>query len=156
MGSARGKILIMVAALIAAAASLIFLDPGSTTDPIQEKAESLRSEIDALQGRVDECLARRGALEARFQQAMDRTEALGERVRELESLDPDGVPAERYAEYLELFDEYNESIPEWERLGEALREEGERCRRLADAHNDRLERLRELMVEAFTPVPPSE
>lgn len=156
MGSARGKILIMVAALIAAAASLIFLDPGGTTDPIQEKAENLRSEIDALQERVDECLARRGALEARFRQAVDRTEALGERVRELESLDPDGVPAERYAEYLELFDEYNESIPEWERLGEALREEGERCRRLADAHNDRLGRLRELMVEAFTPVPPSE
>jgi len=146
----------MVAALIAAAASLVILDRGDRTDPIQEKAENLRSEIRTLQGQVDGCLARRGALEARFQEAVDRTEALGRRVRELESLDPDGVPAERYAEYLEVFDEYNESIPEWERLGEALREEGERCRRLVDAHNDRLERLRELMVEAFAPVPPSE
>jgi chaperonin cofactor prefoldin len=150
------KVVIVAVALIAAVGSLILLDRGERTDPIQEKAENLRSEIQELQGRVDECLARRGSLEARFQQAVDRTEALGDRVRELESLDPEGVPAERYAEYLEVFDEYNESIPEWERLGEALREEGERCQRLADAHNQRLERLRELMVEAFAPVPPSE
>jgi AcrR family transcriptional regulator len=93
-------------------------------------------------------------LEARFQEAMERTEELRRRVEELESLDPDGVPAERYREYLEVFDEYNDSLPRWERLGDALRDQGVRCRRLAEAHNVRLEQLRELLLEMYSPMPP--
>jgi len=149
-----GWSLVFLVVLAAALGSFVVLDRRGGEDPLRLQAEELRAEIRELQGQVDHCLAQRSSLEARFQNAMDRTEALRSRVGELEGLDPDGVPAERYEEYLEVFDEYNESIPEWERLGEAVREQGARCRGLAEAHNRRLERLQEILMETFSPTPP--
>jgi predicted nuclease with TOPRIM domain len=140
--------------LAVVAATLVVMERRSGPDPLAERAEELRGEIGELQEQVDDCLDRRTLLEARFQAAMERTEELRGRVEELESLDPDGVPAERYREYLEVFDEYNDSLPEWERLGDALRNQGLRCRRLAEAHNLRLDRLRELLIEMYSPMPP--
>jgi DNA-directed RNA polymerase specialized sigma54-like protein len=145
---------LFLATLAVVGATLFIVDGRAGPDPRAEMAEELRDEIRELQDRVDDCLDRRVGLEARFHEAMDRTEELRRRVEELESLDPEGVPAERYREYLEVFDEYNDSLPEWEQLGEALREQGLRCRRLAEAHNDRLERLRDLLLEMYSPMPP--
>jgi DNA-directed RNA polymerase specialized sigma54-like protein len=145
---------LLLATLAMVVTTLFLVDRRTGPDPRAEMAEELRDEIHELQGRVDDCLDDRAGLEARFQEAMDRTEELRRRVEELESLDPEGVPAERYREYLEVFDEYNDSVPEWERLGEALRDQGLRCRRLADAHNVLLERLRVLILEMYSPMPP--
>ncbi len=61
--------------------------------------------------------------------------ALRERVADLETLEGPGVPGERYAEYLELFGAYNDSVQVWESLSEGLRAREARCRRLVQEHN---------------------
>jgi hypothetical protein len=144
----------LLATLAVVGATLALVEGSGGPDPLVERAEELRDEILEFQGHVDDCLGRRAILETRFREAMERTDTLRHRIEELESLDPEGVPAERYPEYLEVFDEYNESLPEWERLGEALREEVLRCQDLAETHNVRVERLRELLVEMHSPMPP--
>jgi chromosome segregation ATPase len=136
--------------------SLVLVDRGGRADPLEERAGELRQEIRALRDRVDACLARQDRLAARFESVMERTEDLRERVAAFEAMDPEGVPAEQYGAYLEAFDEYNDAIPEWEELGETLREKAGRCRTLTEAHNERLEHLQGLLVEGFAPpAPPS-
>lgn len=144
-----------VVALLVGAAAAVFVQVGDPRDrdppSPMDRAEELREELRDLRARIDTCLARQERLEAGFRAQMRRTERLRARVREFETMEPEGVPAEEYGAYLEAFDEYNESIPEWERQGELLEGQARRCRAFVKEHNDRLETLQELLPELFDP-----
>ena len=61
------------------------------------------------------CLAIRDRSEIRFQALTRGTERLRQELDSLEALDPRGVPTDAYDAYIGRVEDYNESIPEWER-----------------------------------------
>lgn len=112
------------------------------------QAETIRDDLRVIRARLDTCLAAQDRMETRFRSLTRRTERLRERVDAFEAMDPDGVPATHYDEYLDLVDEYNESIPEWERKANGLRQYASGCRELVEFHNSWADSLRQTLAEA--------
>lgn len=138
-------VLLVVAVSVAAgAASMVerMSDNGARAE-----AEALRDEVRQLRAQLDVCLDRMEASERAFREQEQATESLRSQVDAFEAMDERGVPGDRYQEYLEVFDEYNESLPEWERRGEELRQASETCRELAREHNALADSLAGLVAE---------
>jgi hypothetical protein len=72
-------------------------------------------------------------------------DSLRDEVRDFEALDERGVPEERYDEYLERFEAYNDSVISWEARAETLRANEAACRELVEAHNALSDSLRRRM-----------
>ncbi|MEX2530714.1 MAG: hypothetical protein WD960_08070 [Gemmatimonadota bacterium] len=115
---------------------------------IQTTLDGLRGQIGTVRGELDECLEEVEALEVEFRNQERTTEELRVEIEGYEGLDARGVPAREYEAYLEAFDLYNESLPEWERRAEALQAEDRRCRELAEEHNRWADSLRAFVVDA--------
>jgi len=137
-------LLVVAVSLAAGAASMMqrLGDNGARAD-----AEALRDEVRGLRAELNLCLDQMELRERAFREQERATELLRSQVEAFEAMDERGVPGDRYSEYLEVFDEYNESLPEWERLGEDLREVSETCRELARHHNALADSLSTFLVE---------
>jgi chromosome segregation ATPase len=114
----------------------------------QARAEEIRDEVRELRPRLRQCLDELDRLEGAFRAQERATEDLRTWVDAFEELDDRGVPRDRYDEYLDVFDRYNESLPEWERRAAELEEVSAACRALAEAHNLRADSLRGLLLDA--------
>ena len=112
------------------------------------EVEGLRTRLAELRSGVGAC---RAALE-REQSVFDRyrasVESLREDVREYETLDERGVPADQYEAYLETFDRYNESLPGWQARADSLQAHDDACRALTVRHNETADSLRESLEDA--------
>lgn len=112
----------------------------------EELAGELQREGELLRGRIDACFSTRSAIELRFQEHVRKTEALGDSIEGLEALDPRGVPAARYDEYLGLVDRFNQSTERWEGMAEELRSFEPQCRELVEAYNGKADSIRILLT----------
>ena len=120
-----------------------------------------RREIEGLRGTIftarlaaDSCRGSLDLQEERFRSFGVRVDSLRAESRDFESLDPRGVPEERYAEYMERFNAYNDSVAAWDARVETLRANEEACRALVEEHNALSDSLRRRLVEEGTQVPP--
>jgi hypothetical protein len=62
-------------------------------------------------------------------------DSLRARVDSFEALGDGQVPADRYDEYLTVFDSYNDSVSAWETRSERLRTAEASCRSVIESHN---------------------
>jgi hypothetical protein len=118
------------------------------------QAEAFSEEVREGRIQVDDCLDELERNEQYFRAQERLTEELRSQVGSFEAMDPRGVPAEVYADYMEVFERYNASLPAWELRAESLRQVSERCRELTEAHNVRADSLRGLLLEAGLWAPP--
>ncbi len=97
--------------------------------------EGLRSQLTALRASADSCQATLAWRESDFHELDRRVDSLGTEVRDLEALDERGVPQERYPDYLEVFDSYNEAVAPWQAQADSLVAHWGVCRGMVDEHN---------------------
>jgi hypothetical protein len=135
-------ILALIALVIAGHAYLRSRPPGP-----RERLETLRAELQVLRLSVDSCQASVAAQDERFRTYDTRLDSLFERIEAYESLDPEGVPADSYALYLETFDQYNESVPGWSGRADSLRARWGACRTLTQSHNLLADSVRRILLE---------
>jgi len=115
---------------------------------LRAQIEEVRGELGELRGEVQLCRRELVLDEAEFRDFDGEVTALRTRVRGLESLHPEGVPADSYPAYLEVLELYNEAVPEWSRRADSLQGAWERCTALIQAHNHLSDSLRTLLEEA--------
>lgn len=113
--------------------------PPDVTAPLRDTVLVLRTAAEACRAELDE-----GA--AGFETFDTRLDSLNERIRELEAMDPRGVPADSYRVYLEAFDQYNDSIPGWSARADTLRARWARCTEVTRSYNALADSLRRLMT----------
>lgn len=109
--------------------------------------ERMRSGLGDLRAAAEECRIAVEREERDFEAYRSEVEELREAVRAYEALDERGVPEDRYEEYLETFERYNESVPEWEERADSLRAHSEACRALARRHNLLADSLRDFLAD---------
>lgn len=109
--------------------------------------EMMRDSVQALRSRADECRQLLDAGQAELHAYNARLDSLRGRVRELESHDPRGVPADSYPAYMRIVAQYNDSVGEWSGRVEALQADLGRCREVTEAHNEAALVLRRLIAE---------
>jgi hypothetical protein len=103
---------------------------------------AMRDTLAALRVAADSCMSDLAGEETRFRRFDAHVDSLRGRVRDFESLHPEGVPRERYQEYMTAFDAYNEAVPAWEARADTLRAHEAFCRSLAERHNALADSLR--------------
>jgi hypothetical protein len=108
---------------------------------------ALRDSIGVVRALVDSCRARVDETSAGIQDFTAQLDSMRARVRELEARDPRGVAADSYVIYLEAFDRYNESVPDWGQRADTLRALWAHCRDLATLHNTLADSLRRALVQ---------
>lgn len=143
-----GVLLTAVVVVAGAGALVERLEEASPEGQARARAEALRDRIREVRPRMRACVDGLERAEEEFRSQERRTNDLRARVESLEELDAEGVPAERYEEYLEVFEGYNESLPEWERRADAVQELSARCRALGEEHNRLADSLRRIVAES--------
>lgn len=113
----------------------------------EELLAPLQDELALFRAAADSCNARYAVTEARFRSIDRRVDSLRALVLRYEGMDPEGVPGDRYPEYLEAFDAYNEAVPVWEARAESVEVEFGRCRLMTEGHNELADSLRRQLVE---------
>lgn len=117
---------------------------------LQWRVRSQRDEAYRLGERVAE--ARRAAedctrtltmAQSAFRAMDARVDTLRMTVRDYEALDPDGVPAARYEDYLGAVDRYNDAVTQWESSADSLRSTEAMCRATIEVHNTLADSARE-------------
>lgn len=120
----------------------------------RREIEDLRSRIFLARLAADSCRGSLELAESRFRDFDSAVDTLRSQVRDMEALDPRGVPEERYDEYLQRFQAYNDSVGAWQARVEALQASEEACRTLVVRHNELSDSLRRRLVEEGTEIPP--
>ena len=152
-----GPVALLVVLTLAAlgAMTVQIVGPPSTRKTIESARDSLR----VLRSEAEACRAGIRQGEVEFRDYEGEVAALRERIRNLESLHPDGVPGDSYAVYLEVVNSFNLAVPDWSERVDTLQAGWSTCREVVEAHNvmaDSLQRL--LDAEGITlpsRVPPS-
>jgi hypothetical protein len=131
----RTRTLLSIATVVAAALLAFgWIRLSSPPDP-RERLRALREELAVLRASADSCRDALAAEERALRNHREDLDSLRERVRSYESLDPRGVPADRYDAYLESFERYNREAGGWPTASETLQAHWRACRSIAVAHN---------------------
>ncbi|MEK9499448.1 hypothetical protein WI372_00460 [Gemmatimonadota bacterium DH-20] len=101
----------------------------------REQVLALRDSLVEARGAATACSQALAISEAEFQVRDDRVDSLRSIVDTLEALDPRGVPAPRYAEYLATVDAYNDEVARWEADADSLQRAQEGCRGVVERYN---------------------
>jgi len=137
-----GPFALLVVLTLAAVGAVGFqlLAPPSPREHIEAARETLRD----LRAQAQTCRATIRQGEVEFRDYEGEVNALRARIRDLESLHPDGVPGDSYAVYLELVNTFNLAVPDWSEKVDTLQAGWSSCRDIVEAHNvmaDSLQRL---------------
>jgi DNA repair ATPase RecN len=135
----------IVTALLLLVAAAIYHTARRARGP--DVADVLRDSLHVVRAAVDTCRVALDQETYRLEAFDERLDSLRGRVRELERIDPRGVPADSYAVYLEAFQTYNDSVPGWEQRADSLREQWQHCRDLTERHNAVADSLRQVLLE---------
>lgn len=136
--AAAGALLILVLALVGGRS---FLERHGVASQLRR----MREDLAGLRASAENCQVALSREEEAFQRVRAEVDSLRGEVRDYEALDDRGVPADRYDEYLEVFDRYNESVPVWQERADSLRAHSEACRGAARRHNALADSLRDLL-----------
>jgi hypothetical protein len=127
----------LAAALLAGG---ILLVRGLHAPPENPRLAALLEDADSLRGEAERCAEELAEDEAGFRDFDRHVDSLRAEVAAHESSNGRrAVAAADYAEYLEVFDRFNEAVPAWHARADSLRARWERCRALAERHNEVLE-----------------
>lgn len=107
----------------------------------------LRDELRVLRAATDSCRVALQGDAARMEAYDAHLDTMRARVRELESMDPRGVPADSYRIYLGAFDSYNDSVAGWSARADTVRARWERCRAVTETHNQLADSIRRLLIQ---------
>jgi hypothetical protein len=103
--------------------------------PPEIQLRALRGQLSELRAAADSCRAALADGQARLLASDARFDSLKSIIDYYEGLDPRGVPADSYEAYLEIFNEYNEGIPDREAAGDTLRAHEQACHAIIESHN---------------------
>ena len=120
----------------------------------RQEIESLRRGIYTARLAADSCRGTLMVEESRFRDFGDAVDSLRSEVRGFEEIDPRGVPEEQYAQYMERFNAYNDSVAAWDARAADLRSNEAACRGLVQDHNALSDSLRRRLIAEGTEVPP--
>lgn len=139
-------------ALLVSATALLFIGARRLVESQRLTAEVNRMREDLYRARVasDRC---RGSLVTSESSLLTLTatiDSLRARVDSFEALGNGRVPADRYDEYLTIFDSYNDSVTAWETRSERLRTAEASCRAVIESHNALSDSIQEVLREAGT------
>ena len=101
----------------------------------RQELERFRDRVLEARGAADACARDLAVAEAEFRELDRRVDSLRAAVDTLEALDPRGVPAPRYEEYLTVVDAYNADVERWERRADELQADEAACRAVVDHYN---------------------
>lgn len=110
-------------------------------------AEAMQGSLEQLRDEVSACLDIREQAELRFQDLDRDTRVLRAQVDSFEALDPRGVPAAEYEDYLDRVEDFNASTEAWERESENLQRFASECDSLVTAHNEGVTELRGFLID---------
>lgn len=129
--------LALVLVLLGSAVSLLFLGTRRLIDGQRTRARVTRLRDDLYRARVasDRCRSSLVTSESSLLALTVTIDSMRERVDSFEALGEGRVPANRYDEYLEMFDNYNDSVSSWETRSERLRVAEASCRSMIERHN---------------------
>lgn len=113
----------------------------------REQLEPIRQSLHELRVQLDSCRVEANGEEDDFRSHSDAADSLAVRLRQLESLHADGVPADSYPVYLDVFREYDDAVSGWDQKADAARGAWEECRRLTEDHNRLADSLRGSLVD---------
>ena len=116
------------------------------TNP-NEQLEPLRQSLHSLRTQLDSCRVDASDEEEAFRLHSDAADSLGARLRDLEGLHPEGVPADSYPVYLDVFREYNDAVSGWDAKAENAQQAWQECRELTEEHNRLADSLRLRLVD---------
>ena len=151
-----GPLALLVFLTLAALGAVAFqlMGPPSTRETIEAARDSLR----VLRSEAEACRAGIRQGEVEFRDYQGEVAALRERIRNLESLHPDGVPGDSYAIYLEVVNTFNLAVPDWSDRVDTLQAGWASCRNVVEAHNVMADSLQRLLdaegIAVPTRVPP--
>jgi hypothetical protein len=144
----RNRILwAVVVVVVAVAAASAWNDRRQARDSPLARAEAVRDQVREAQSEADRCLELMAVSETRFRDQERETGELQERIRRLEGLHPEGVPADSYEVYLATVERFNAAIEGWETRGGILEDRQRECRALLGARNVLADSLRGLLVD---------
>jgi hypothetical protein len=125
------------------------------TRRITAEVTRLREELYRARVASDRCRSSLVSSESSLLTLTGIIDSLRSRVDSFEALGRGRVPAERYDEYLGLFDAYNDSVGAWQTRSERLRAAEASCRSTIEQHNaisDSIQRvLRDAGIESEGP-----
>jgi hypothetical protein len=144
---------VLVGVFLVSAAALLFIGGRRLVESQRLTAEVNRMREDLYRARVasDRC---RGSLVTSESSLLTLTatiDSLRARVDSFETLGNGQVPANRYEEYLGVFDSYNDSVAAWETRSERLRTAEASCRAVIESHNALSDSIQEILREAGVP-----
>lgn len=113
-----------------------------------EEINRLRDGLYRARVSADRCRSSLQTSEASLRDLGLAIDSVKARVDSFEALDRRGVPVERYPEYLELFDEYNDSVTVWEGREDRLRTAEAACRETIQGHNALADSLQKVLEAA--------
>lgn len=109
---------------------------------LQEDLDAFRTDLAIHRAEANACQVALAEEEAAFHEYDERVDSLRGEVRGFEALDDRGVPGQRYGEYLEAYDEYNASVPDWQERADSLQALWEACQEAVHRHNALADSLR--------------
>lgn len=126
----------MIGAGIVAVVAFVLL--GYAFSERASEVEELRrfsEEVQEARVVADSCRRTLVQQESDFRRFDRFVDSLRSSVDAYEELDDRGVPRERYQEYLETFDGYNEAVARWDSVADSLRRSEASCRALIQSYN---------------------
>jgi chromosome segregation ATPase len=110
----------------------------------------LREELYRARAGADRCRASLLNSESSIRDLSAAIDSLRDRVDDFETGEGGtrSVPAERYQEYLETFERYNDSVAVWESREQRLRAAEASCRETIETHNALSDSLQRVLLEA--------
>lgn len=117
-----------------------------------QELEALRDHVYATRVAADACRNELAYAQRLFQRFDTVVDSLHEQVRNLEKLDPRGVPQARYPEYMKKLHLYNDSVASWHLKADSLKRREATCHRLVRVHNALADSLRRRLSEEHIPI----
>ena len=108
----------------------------------REDAFRLAERVAEARRASEECTRSLSMAQSAFGTLNVQVDSLRARVQGYEALDPDGVPAAQYEEYLGAVDRYNDAVTRWESTADALRTTETTCRATIERHNSLADSVR--------------
>lgn len=142
---AKGVVALAAVAVLLVLAWTVRVNLGERAEV--QRLEQMRERLGDLRTEVDDCRLELAREEDAFNRFDARVDSLRELIADFEALDPRGVPGDRYEEYIESFERYNESVPRWQAQADSLQAHLATCRELARRHNLLADSLRTLLDE---------
>ncbi len=145
-----GARLVGTGVLVVSAATILVLGGRQLLESQATTAEitRLREELYRTRAASDRCRSALVTSESSLLTLTATIDSLRNRVDSFESLAGGQVPANRYEEYLEVFESYNDSVEVWQTRSERLRTADTSCRAIIERHNALSDSIQGILREA--------